>query len=329
MEKPIRVLVTGATGCVGSFLVENLLDEGWKVRALVRPSSDRRWLPADRLEIVEGTLDDPSCLSRALAGVEYVFHLAGFHNADSLEAFRALHVKPVALMLEALAGSPSLRRFVLLSCYSAAGPSPDGRPLTEASPARPATRCGISKLEAEELVRAHSDQVPSTVVRASAVYGPRDRRFLPVFKQASHGLVPKIGLEERYADLIFVHDLADGLRRVALEPSAAGQLYYMAHPVRTGNASFVQSVGKAFGRRVFRLPLPKVAFDLALALVRLKARRGGGSEVVYEERLATMRHRYWIADSTKLTRTLHWSPPTRLEEGLRRTLAWYRREGWL
>ncbi len=182
-------LVTGATGFIGSHLVDELLAQGWRVRALVRPTSNLQWLPEDRVEIITGSLLDPACLKACLEGVTAVFHVAGAYRARSLDAYRKVNVEPARLILQTLTAlaeaggrSRSDTRFIFVSSFAACGPSPDGTPLTEKDPCRPVSTYGQSKAEAEKIILSFQDRVPVTVVRPPGVYGPRDKNFLVVFK---------------------------------------------------------------------------------------------------------------------------------------------------
>ena len=175
------ILLTGATGFIGSHLVETLLSRGAMVRALVRPASSRRVLPA--VDIVCADLPRGYGLGEALAGVETVIHLAGATKALRAEDYYTANVKATESLARAIAGRGI--RLVHVSSLAAIGPSLDGKPIGEDAEPHPITTYGKSKLEAERVVRA---LVPDAVIiRPPVVYGPRDTGVFEVLKPISQG----------------------------------------------------------------------------------------------------------------------------------------------
>lgn len=328
--------VTGANGFIGSHLVDELLQQGWRVRVLVRETSDLTWLPLDRIELIRGSLRDGACLTRCVDGVAAVFHVAGAYRAPSLEAYRQVNVEPTRMILEALvqraeaAGQARAdAHFVFVSSFAAAGPSRDGKPMTEEAPRRPVSDYGRSKAEAEEVTLSFADRVPVTVVRPPGVYGPRDRNFLVVFRQASKGIVPRIGRADRMASLIFARDFAQGLILAATRASTEGQVYFMANETLTSNVDLVNDIADVLGVRVRRVLVPMFVFDVLAWITRWQKRLTGKVGFLNEDRIATMRQRFWVASVEKMKRDLEWSPPTPLREGLETTAKWYREQGWI
>ncbi len=172
-------LVTGATGFIGSHLVEVLVSRGWRVRCLVRRPAE---LP-EGAEAVHGDLAGAG-LERAAAGVEVVFHLAGVTKARRAREYYEGNARGTAALVEACAGVP---RFVHVSSLAAVGPSADSVPLTEDAEPAPFTHYGKSKLEAERIVRASALGERAVIVRPPVVYGPRDTDVLHFFRAAARG----------------------------------------------------------------------------------------------------------------------------------------------
>src|SRR4051812_16912850 len=181
-------VVTGSTGFIGSHLVDALLARGATVRVLVRPETpvERRDPRVPHWEA--DLLDDRSVReSRVWEGATHVFHLAGVTKGRTLAHFRAGNVFPTANVLSALAARGGrVPRVVLVSSQAAAGPAPSAdAPVRESARPVPIENYGRSKLQAEQAVARYRDLLPITILRPSAVYGPRDRDFLAVFRQAS------------------------------------------------------------------------------------------------------------------------------------------------
>lgn len=202
-------LVTGASGFVGSHLVDALVEEGWRVRCLVRTTSRLRWLPRARVELAHGALNDPPALRAALEEARVIFHLAGLTSATSPARYAAVNVEGTRALVAAMRERAPGALLVHCSSLAAAGPSLDGRPLSESDPPRPIGPYGESKLAAERLVA--SSGLDHVIVRPPAVYGPRDADILAVFRLAARGLALRLGPRGQRLSLVHVRDLAHGL----------------------------------------------------------------------------------------------------------------------
>lgn len=325
----MKAVVTGATGFVGSHLVDQLLEQGFQVRVIVRGSSNLKWLPEDKIEVVRGSLQDPDFMASAVNGCEYVFHVAGTLVAASMEEFRDVNVKPTRLLLEACEKTPGIKRFVLVSSQGASGPSKDGIPLTEESVPNPVSDYGRTKLEAEELTMSFKDRVPVTALRPSAVYGPRDDNFIKLFRNVKRGYMPKFGREERYTNLVHAVDLAKGIILAAQSEKTRGEMYFISNDVSYSNSQLIEGMAEAMGTKVKRFMLPDSVFTLAKLYARLQKKITGKTGLLDEQRIATVEERYWTANVSKLRRDLGWTPPTPMQQGLNETVRWYRENGML
>src|SRR5262245_45933935 len=203
------VLVTGGTGFVGSHLVDRLIEGGHRVRCLVRPSANLRYLKHPQIELVYGGLDDSTDWDKALADVDLIYHVAGATFARrAQDYFTVNHKGTEAIFAPAIKHRDMIRRFVYISSLAAVGPGRDGRPVDEDATPAPVTPYGRSKLLAEEAVRAASDLLPFTIVRPPAVYGPRDYGIFEFFKSIKRGVFPMIGRRDKRVSLVHARDLA-------------------------------------------------------------------------------------------------------------------------
>ena len=322
----MKVLVTGATGFVGSHLVEALRRRHAEVTALVRSTGKAHALESQGVRLVAGDLHDPAALERAAAGQDVIFHVAGLVAAMDEAEFLRVNREGTAGLLEA-ADRSRVRRFVLVSSMAAGGPSAPGRPHTGAEPPRPVTAYGRSKLAAEELVRA--GRVPWTILRPPMVYGPRDREVLKVFRLARLGIAPVFG--EGTQELSAVHgaDLAQAIITAALAERAVGRLYYACHPETFTSAAFVRSVGAALGRSVRILRLPRPLGSAALSVTGAAARLAGRPTILTPDKANEFFQAAWTGDPRPLVEETGWAPEFNLEGGLAHTYEWYRSAGWL
>jgi dihydroflavonol-4-reductase len=253
----VKALVTGATGFVGSHLVERLLREGVEVACLVRPTSSLAHLEGLDVERRVATLEDPEALERAVEGAELVFHCAGLTRARSLPAYAAANVAGTQRLLHAVAQQGrTLRRFVYVSSLAAVGPCPSDEPFDERTVCLPRDAYGATKLAAERAVLAELKWLPGVVVRPPAVYGPRDRNFLPLFRMARRfGLAPVIGSPAKQLTLVHAADLADCLWRAATVDAAEGQAYFVGSGTHTWS-EVLDALAEALGKRLRRMPIP-------------------------------------------------------------------------
>jgi len=169
----MRALVTGASGFIGSNLVDRLLPEGVSVKCLVRRRSNLAWLKHLPVTLVTGDFQEPASLAPAVADTEVVFHVAGATRAPRRALYFRGNFEATRNLLRACENyGPADQKFILISSLAAAGPS-EGVPLTEDQPPRPVSAYGESKLWAERAVLEFSQKRPATIIRPPAVYGPR------------------------------------------------------------------------------------------------------------------------------------------------------------
>lgn len=323
-----RVLVTGATGFVGSSLVPALAHHGdLSLRATVRPTSDVNVLDALPVERIETDLHDPAGLRRAVHDSDIVVHLAALTRARNEAAFREVNVEGTRRLVDAIRHDGRVRRLVYLSSMAAVGPARDGRPVAPEDVPHPVTAYGRSKLEGERVALEARDTVRVVVLRPPAVYGPRDRDLLTFFRLARLGILPAPTGPERRVQLAYVGDVAEALVRAAFAETAGG-VYHIAEPRAYAWNDVLDMVAAAVGRLGRNVPVPASLVRVAGRLNGALARMRGGAAIFdgdkAQELLAT-----WLCDTTAARRDLDFVARTPLDEGLKETAAWYRAYGWL
>ncbi len=320
----MKVFVTGATGFIGSFLVEALIRKGYDVTCLVRNTSDLKWLSHLRLQYLQADLDNGASYADKLGEFQYIFHLAGLTKADSTkDYYHANAVCTQKLVTAAAKMNPSLKRFLHVSSLAAAGPSIDGRPLIEDAPASPVSVYGKSKLEGEKAVLACRGMMPVTIVRPPAVYGPRDTDFYLVFKAVQNRLFPYWG-KSSYS-LIYVEDLVQGMILAAEKEAAADKTYYLADSRIYTNDDILSAMSATLGRKAFRLRLPRSILPV-LAVLLKKIREKG---IINPDKIEEIRYPHWTCDPARSMTELGFQAETSLGEGFKKTADWYRKEKWL
>lgn len=329
----MNVLVTGATGLVGSHLVEALAERGDRVWALVRNPERAEFLKPFGAQIVRGDLLDPRSLEEALQAsipldLEVVYHCAARvalpYQGDRRELFRT-NVEGTRHILDLCVHSLSVERFVFVSSVAVYGDVNEAL-IREDHPLRPMGPYAESKAAAEELVRRYAQQgLEVAILRPCVIYGPRDRNFLPQILETLPGKpFPLVSGGRQPLDMVYATDVAQALILAGTRPEAAGQTYN----VTDGELHTLREVVEAF-RRVSGLPLRtlSVPYPVAWGLAALsyawsKLRHPGEDPLLAPSGVRAMArpHHY---DISKVQRELGYEPRVKLEEGLKRAVDWY------
>jgi dihydroflavonol-4-reductase len=328
----VKVLVTGATGFVGSHVVDVLLEKGYDVDYIARATSNLRWLDGKKARRVDGSLSDLPSLRRALEDCDAVIHVAGLTAARSeAEFFRGNRDATQTLIDAVRTYRPGLSRFVHISSGAACGPAPDAdHPVTEATLCKPITTYGRSKLAAEDVVTRAAADVPTTIIRPPAVYGPRDSAILTFFQAVQRGLAPVIGFDEKLVSLIHGLDLARGIVDAMGHPVAVGKTYFITSEKFYTWPQIINLTAAIMGkRRVLQLRLPHFVVRSLAGIVGGIGKLSKKPPVLDYEKGIDITQPYWIFSSEKARRELGYRESFDLDDGIRNTVEWYRANGWL
>ena len=321
-SRPLAV-VTGATGFLGSHIVETLLARGWRVRAAVRPTSDLRWLQGRPVRTVLPG-DSAEGTARLLEAADAVIHCAGVVSARDEAAYFAGNVAPARRLIDAAAATPRVRSFVLVSSLAATGPSLPDRPRREDDPPAPVSAYGRSKLAGERLL---TPDLPFRwcIIRPPALYGPRDAAFLPLFAWARRGWTVSVRGGLSALSLLDGRDCAAATVAL-LETERASGVYQVDDGRAYGWDDIAAALRGATGRRVRAVPV-------ALGALRLAARLAGAaaalSPLLRPERLASVTAPAWTGDGARLREATGFRAGRDLARGFRETWEFYREAGWL
>lgn len=321
----MKVLVTGATGFVGSHLIDRLVTHGHQVTALVRNPAKATSLAAQGVRLVVGGFDDAAILDSAVGHQELIYHVAGAIAARNEAEFQSVNRDATAHLVAAAERAGPVR-FVLVSSQAAGGPSAPGQAMRGDEPAHPVTQYGRSKLAGEAVVRASG--LPWTILRPPAVYGPGDRELLRVFRAAALGLAPVFGRGLQQLSLVFGPDLADALV-AASAPGGVGGTFYPAHPEVVTSRQLIETVGAAAGKAPRILPIPFSVGRVALGLAGAWARLTNRTSLLTADKANELFQPRWVCDPSPLTAATGWRATHDLASGARLTTEWYRRHRWL
>ncbi len=328
----MKVLLTGGSGFLGSYVAEQLAAEGHVVRALVRPRSDKRVLEKlPRVEFTPGAIEDRNSLTPAVDGVDAIVHVAGIVKARRPAEFFAVNTQGTKNLLDAALKRGGLKRFVYVSSLAAVGPSSDGTPVHEGAEPRPVTHYGRSKLEAERSVMAASDRLPVTVIRPPLIYGPRDRETLAFFTSVRNGVLPMMGDGGNTLSVIYGADCASAVVRAATTPDApSGRAYFVDDGSVYVWREALREIESAMGRRAFvRVGLPMPFLQLAAGASQLWGKVTNTAQMLTLDKLNELKQRHWVCSGEGARRDLGWTPRVGWALGVAEAVRWYREQGWL
>jgi dihydroflavonol-4-reductase len=325
-ERSRVALVTGATGFVGSHLVEALLAHNWRVRCLVRDTSVLKWIPTDDVTLINGDVTRAGeNIERAVRGVSVVFHLAGVTSATDDSAYTTVNVEGTRNIVNAMQKAAPDALLVFCSSLAAAGPATTKRPLNETDEPDPVSAYGRSKLTAERIVAESGLQ--HLIIRPPTVYGPRDRDILAVFRLVARGLALRVAGEGQRLSMVHAQDLARGFASAA-ESDGRG-LYYMTDGFVHTWESIIQHIGRALGKQPRVISVgPGVAEFLSRA-ERLRASLFGSKPLLTPDRVVELSQANWTCDDTRARLDIDYESLIALPEGVKSTADWYRAKGWL
>ena len=328
----MKTLITGATGFIGSHVVDILNQADTEIVCIARPTSDLRWLQGKNVSIVNASLDNPESLIPAVQNVDMIIHVAGLTAARNEAEFLKGNRDATRNLLEiASKHAPNLQRFLHVSSQTVTGPSPSLiEPVHEESPLRPITAYGRSKKAAEEVVLSYSDTLPITIVRPPAVYGERDTAVLTFFQSVAKGIVPLIGFDEKRVSLIHGIDLARGIVESAYSSHTIGQTYFISSEEYYSWKHISDITKDAFGKS-FVLPI-RVPHAMVMTLAGISQFFGQFSAkppVLNFEKGKDLIQPYWICSVEKAKRDFGWRQNISIEEGIERTVRWYIDNKWV
>jgi nucleoside-diphosphate-sugar epimerase len=326
----LKILLTGASGFVGSHILETLCARGLPTAILLRPTSNRRFIEPllSRVEVRSGSVCEPETLQPAMAGITHVIHCAGATKAVRNQEFYTINqggTRNVVNAVNAQAGR--VERIAHISSLAAAGPAVAEQPARETDTPRPVSEYGASKLAAELEVKDHC-RSEYVILRPCAVYGPRDADFLRMFRAVKGHILPKPDGKQALS-LVFVRDLASAVVDCLAHAAAAGKTYFVASKETVTARLMAAEVAAQMGGWTFPLPLPTGVLWPICLVQDGWSRLTGRPSILSLQKYAELRAPGWVCDPTLLERETGCRCATTMKQGIAHTLAWYREHHWL
>jgi nucleoside-diphosphate-sugar epimerase len=334
----MKILITGASGFIGSFLVDEALRKGWEVWAGVRKTSSKKYLLNLELHFIDLNYTNPQVLTQQLEshkaefGVwDFIIHNAGItKSAVDADYDRINHLYTVHFIDALLASGCKPRKFLFMSSLGAVGPGDEksGAPRTFTDKPNPISEYGKSKLMAEHYVQSLSD-FSYVILRPTGVYGPRDRDYFVMLKMIKVGLDISLGPEEQLLNFIYIKDLTR-ICFTVLELPIVQKIWFVADgDVYTSKAFTLIAKEILRKKRLLSIRLSLSSVQMVASVLGVYSRWTGKPALLNPDKYKVLKQRNWTCDVTQLEMDLNFKAEYNLRKGLEETVIWYKKNGWI
>lgn len=332
------ILVTGASGFIGSFIVEEAVRRQFGVWAGVRASSSREYLQDSRIHFLELDFAHPDKLRAQLSAhraangkFDYVVHCAGATKCVDKEDFNRVNHLQTRHFADALRELDMVpRQFIFISTLSVFGPihEQDYTPITEHDTPMPDTAYGLSKLKAEQYLQSLPG-FPYVIYRPTGVYGPREKDYFLMAKSIRQHTDFSVGFRRQDLTFVYVKDIVQAVF-LGIEKQAVRRAYFLADGKVYRSRAFSDLIRKELGNPfVIRLKCPLIVLKVVSLLAEQWAKRRNATSTLNSDKYRIMKQRNWQCDITPTVDELGYRPAYDLERGVKETIAWYKDKGWL
>ena len=331
----MKLLITGASGFIGSFIVEEALKRGFETWAAVRKSSSREYLQDERIKFIELNLSSKEQLVEQLRNhqFDYVVHAAGVTKCLNKADFRRINTEGTKNLVDALiALQMPLKRFVYLSSLSVFGAIKEQLPydeIRETDTPQPNTAYGRSKLEAEQYLDTLGSRIPYIILRPTGVYGPREKDYFVMAKSIQQHTDFAVGYQRQDITFVYVDDVVQAVF-LAIEKGQTGRKYFLSDGEVYQSTTFSNLVHEELGRPWWiRITAPVWVLRIITFLGEHISRITGKVSVLNNDKFNILKQRNWRCDITPARKELGFEPKVQLEEGVKTTIKWYKDNNWL
>lgn len=324
-----KLLITGGSGFVAYHIIIEALEQDYDVYVSIRSSSATAHLKELEIKYTSINFADVQDITKELKEKQYnyIIHAAGTTRAGSQQEYDLVNATYTANLAKAAstAGIP-LKKFVFVSSLAAIGPAENATVTSDDINFLPITGYGKSKLLAEQLLAEIKD-LPLIVIRPTAVYGPREKDILIIFKTISKGLEPYIGTQPQQLSFIYVKDLAQVIIN-ALTAPVSGKAYNISDGHLYDRFALAGITKSILGKKTFRFHLPVSIVKLVAFFLETAGAVNGKTPALNKQKIKELTAS-WACDIEAAKRDLNFKPAYNLEAGLKETLHWYKKHKWL
>lgn len=328
----VKILVTGASGFVGFHLVSAAFEAGYEVHAAVRRSSQVSDICPFVEKFVYPDFNQKSSLAALFSSekYDYVIHAAAMTKAKSEKEMKDANVGITEDLLEAAFHIPDPpKRIVFVSSLAAIGPVGYlEKPITESTPYQPVTMYGRSKHDAEKMIREKFVDKPISIIRPTAVYGPREKDLFILFDTMNKGLDAYVGRAPQKLSFVYVKDLVDVLLRACVTSQKGLEIFNISDGQVYSRYEMAEIFKKTFRRKLIRIHVPFSIVKSVAEISQWLYRNSDKTPVIYPERLGELTAENWSCDITHAREILGYRPQYNLDKGLVDSLLWYKQNNW-
>lgn len=339
MGEKKRILITGASGFIGGFLVEEALRRGYDVWAGIRSNSSRTHLQDKRIRFMNLYYDQPEAMTEQFREIgastgawHVVIHNAGITKTLNTADFYRVNAIYTHRLIESLAAANCIpEKFILMSSLSSYGPVNEYsfRPIRLDDDQQPDSVYGKSKLEAELFVKSQT-YFPYVILRPTGVYGPGDKDYLAAINSIRRGLDLKVGMKPQKITFIYVKDLAVAAFLAAENTSVYNCSYFVADGDVYTDHEFATLIKKIIGKRfVLSLRIPLWVCFIACFCSEFIGHITGNPLVLNTDKYKILKQRNWICETEPIRSALGFIPRYNLKEGLEETIRYNKVNGHL
>ncbi len=332
----MKILITGASGFIGSFIVDEVLRRGWETWAAVRPNSSRQYLTDPSINFINLNLDSEAQLIEALQShaFDYVVHAAGATKCKNFYDFFRVNADGTCHLVNALLATHKPKKFVFVSSLSVFGAIREAEPhqdILASDTPQPNTFYGRSKLAAEQFLETVKDKLDYTILRPTGVYGPREKDYFVMVKSIKQHTDFTVGRRLQEITFVYVSDVVQAVF-LAIERGEAvsGKAYFLTDGAVYESASCSQLTRNQLGKPGWiRLTLPVWVARVACTVCGWWSKLTGKLTPLNKDKYHILVQRNWRCDIQTTIDELGYQPQVLLEEGVRRSIEWYKNEGWI
>ncbi len=331
-----NLLITGASGFIGSFLVEKGLELGYNVYAAVRKTSNTKYISDKRVKLIYLELNNRESMQNEFQQLQqqgivfdYVIHNAGATKVIKPVDFHLINNQYTQNLMEALVEADTIpKKFIFMGSLAAYGPGIDATtPVSPQSIPNPVTEYGRSKLAAEKYIFSQN-KIPFLVFRPTGVYGPREMDYYDYFKTINNKLEVYIGSSKQQLSFIYVKDLVAVIYK-SLDTEIVNKAYFVTDGKGYSTKQFAEIVKQKLNKKTIKLVIPKFLVKIIAIVSEKIAKVRKTTSILNRDKYYELTAKNWLCDASKTIKDFNFVPQYDLKKGVEETIDWYKQNKWL